>query len=509
MTSSQLVAGEGTTATTTVNFSAQAAGTLLVLSVASDAYRNTAGANRPEGNGWTVTQSVGGDGQFHGSYMWHKIATGSETSVAYTLTGAARSAYVLTAHTDIDTTTPLDVSAQQQVNGSGASYTTPTSPTTSAGDKLGIAHMTASWGSGVFTGMSTWLNSYTQVAVGLTTLAPGLVVGHGVLAFTGGGTTSSGATFVGSGSAQARAGFIAVFNVAGAGPAPISGTLSASAPALTVGVTTAAISGTVAVPIYTGTPTASTPTLTAGPPIAAISGTTAVPVYSGTPTASLPALTAGPTTAAITGTTTAPSGDGTLSAALPEVTVGPATLAASGTVTVPTYPGDLAASTAALGVGPTTVAWTGTSTPPAFTGTLGANLPGLEVGPATAAISGTISAPGTSTLAADLPTIVIGPPTTSISGTVAVPTWTATLDATLPAVSIGPPVLALAGTTSAPTATGALAATLPTITVGPMTAVILDSSIPPLPTDGVSLTVSTGTRGLTLTAEARSLEVST
>lgn len=76
-------------------------------------------------------------------------------------------------------------------------------------------------------------------------------------------------------------------------------------------------------------------------------------------------------------------------------------------------------------------------------------------------------------------------------------------------------LVAAGSASSSSTAAGSIAASL--VASGSATATstitgsagIYDPSIPPLPTTGVSLTVSTGTRGLTVTTEARSLEVST
>lgn len=230
----------------------------------------------------------------------------------------------------------------------------------------------------------------------------------------------------------------------------------------------------------TGTLSASAPAITVGPPTASITGTVDVPTYAGDVAASAPTVTVGPPSASISGTVTTPSATGDLAADAPAVTVGPPTVAMSGTVTAPTYAGDLAASTAALTVGPPTVA-----------------------------MSGTVTAPGANQVIASTPTIVIGPLTSNIAGTITAPVYAGAVAASTPAVVVGPTDLAMSGTVTTPTITGTLAASLPTITVGPLLAQIFDSSIPPLPTTGVSLTVSTGTRGLTVTTEARDLEVST
>lgn len=225
--SSVVTSGDSTTATTTVNFSAQTAGTLLTLHAASDDYKTGNPA------GWTVAEEIGSaEGSFHGSYFWFKVSNGSETSVAYTIGSAVKSSYLLMVHTDIDTTTPKDVSAKQTVNSSGNNYTTPTSPTTSAGRKYGMAHIVAHHATVVFTIMDTWLNSYVekgqQIAGGA---GPFYAVGLAGLAFDGGGTTSSGASWGGN-ATHSRSGIIAVFNVATGGPPP-STTLTFVRPMMT------------------------------------------------------------------------------------------------------------------------------------------------------------------------------------------------------------------------------------------------------------------------------------
>jgi hypothetical protein len=365
-----------------------------------------------------------------------------------------------------------------------------------------------------------------------------MVVMSGHLSQASAGTTAVGNWTTDSfGTVWGRA--VAVLAVQSPDGTTVTGTLSASAPALTVGPPTAAISGTVTAPTYSGAVAASTPAITAGPPTASISGTVTNPTWTGDVAASTPTITVGPPTAAITGTVTPPvySGDvtastpsltvgppmasisgtftaagaitGAVAANLPTVTVGPPTMDMSGTVTVPTYAGDLAASTAALTVGPPTTALSGTVTPPTFSGDLEASTPELTVGPPAAAITGTFVVPGSNAVAADLPTIVIGPPTVSVSGTVSVPVYAGAVAASTPTVTVGPPELAMSGSITAPVITGTMAASLPSITVGPLTAQIFDTSIPPLPITGVSLTVSTGTRELSVTTESRSLEVST
>jgi hypothetical protein len=90
-----------------------------------------------------------------------------------------------------------------------------------------------------------------------------------------------------------------------------------------------------------------------------------------------------------------------------------------------------------------------------------------------------------------------------------VPVYAGAVAASTPTVTVGPPELAMSGSITAPVITGTMAASLPTITIGPLTSQIFDTTIPPIPLDGVGITVAVGTRGLTLTGEARSMEVST
>lgn len=213
--SSVVTSGDSTIATTTVNFSAVAAGTVLSFHVASDDYKTGNPA------GWTVAEEIGvTEGSFHGSYFWWKVATGSETSVAYTIGSAVKSSYLLLVHTDIDNGDAYDVSAKQNTNTSAGSYTTPASPTTSAGRKYGLAHMVAHLGASAFTGVDTWLNSYVEQGERLSGgSSPWYAIGVAGLAFDGGGTTSSGATFQGA-DATSRSGIIAVFNVSSGPPPP-------------------------------------------------------------------------------------------------------------------------------------------------------------------------------------------------------------------------------------------------------------------------------------------------
>lgn len=210
-TVTQLAAGTGTTATTTVSFTAQAAGTLLLLGVASDDYRTTSGASRPESTGWTL---ISDQHTFLGHAVWYKIAAGSETSVQYTIGSASPSAYWCGSATNIDNTTPVDVSNGQFAQSSSNTYTTPTVTTTS-GRRIAFGSIGGSNGGTNWTGMGSWTNSYIECGDQVSNPASGTkdIIGVAYLIFDGGGSTSTGATYS-PGNAEARTGIIAVFKVA-------------------------------------------------------------------------------------------------------------------------------------------------------------------------------------------------------------------------------------------------------------------------------------------------------
>ena len=142
--------GSSLTASTTVSFAAQAAGTLLLLSVASDDYQT----GPP--SGWTLIQD---ERTYHGHAVWYKLASGSETTVTYTIGSAARSAYLLLAATNIDQTTPFNGSAGQFRQSSGASYTTPSVTPTGSARVLAVGWIGASNGASLLTAPGSWLNS--------------------------------------------------------------------------------------------------------------------------------------------------------------------------------------------------------------------------------------------------------------------------------------------------------------------------------------------------------------
>lgn len=210
-----LASGQSLTQNTTVDFTAQTAGTLLELHVASDDYAS----GTP--SGWSVGFVVDNGGQFFGHYVWWKKSTGSETSVTYGIGSATKSAYQVFAHTNIDGTDQFDVGAGQWASQSNSTYTTPASPTTSTGRKYAMAHMAYQESSAVlFSGVDTWINSYIEKGEYVTTGAPPTyALGSAGLAFDGGGTTQSGANGVIGDTIVSAGGIIVVYNVSSAGGA--------------------------------------------------------------------------------------------------------------------------------------------------------------------------------------------------------------------------------------------------------------------------------------------------
>lgn len=149
---------EGTASTASVNASfgfTATAGRLLVLTVGSDDYNS--------GNPSGYTASTGFEQETNlGSYVWWKVAAGGETSVTYTLAGAAGSAWTVTEYDNV-TATPYDTSAGQFAGTAGTSYTTPTI-TPSTGRRLLLAIIGGSHSTVDFTSIDTWTNSFTETS---------------------------------------------------------------------------------------------------------------------------------------------------------------------------------------------------------------------------------------------------------------------------------------------------------------------------------------------------------
>lgn len=234
MATTLLASGNSTTATTTINFSSQAADTLLILTMSADDYRTTSGSNRPESSGFALVSPGGLQEDFLGHYMWWKRAAGGETSVSYTIGSASPSCYVLSATTGVDWSgTALDISNGNNDRTATDAKTTPTVTTTS-GPRIAFASLGASSSAGVFTGYTSWINSFTEIGDANTANASGTrdTVGLGYLEFSGGGSVTGGASSTGPGP-QCRTSVIAVFKMSGGG----GGTTYTPSPADNVGIT--------------------------------------------------------------------------------------------------------------------------------------------------------------------------------------------------------------------------------------------------------------------------------
>lgn len=208
----QIVADRSALAATTVTFAAQDVGTLLLLSVASDAYVTPSGAGRPESTGWTRLESFEGN---LGHYLWYKISDGTETSVQYTLSTAVASAHIINAATNIEPTTPVS----DQANTAPGSFTSGGTPsvTPGSGRRLAVASLATS-GSGSRT-MSGWTNGYIEVSEqdsGTGGYRP--TIGIATLALDGGVATNTSVTLTDT--VDQVSGITAIFEV-GDEPTPL------------------------------------------------------------------------------------------------------------------------------------------------------------------------------------------------------------------------------------------------------------------------------------------------
>ncbi len=226
---SLVASGESSTATTTVTFSAQTAGTVLVLATAADDYAT----GTP--SGWTAC--IAEQQTFHGLNVWRKVSTGSETSVAYTIGSATKSAYCLIVVTDCDTSDLVDVAVGAYDQSSGNTYTGPAASTTS-GRRISLAVIGGSLSSATIPSISAWTDGYTSVGAGSTSATPGLIAAVAALVLDGGSSTSTTANY-GAASPQARSGATVVLR-ASSGAASHTGIAAAL---LVVGLTASSLTG--------------------------------------------------------------------------------------------------------------------------------------------------------------------------------------------------------------------------------------------------------------------------
>lgn len=162
-TVTQITSGTSTTDTTAVAFTAQASGTVLVLTCTANQVTATSGDDRPESSGWTLIASRGTYTGCHA--MWYKVANGTEVSVSYRLVNTVSSCYSVLTLTNIDTTTPLDNANSQTIWDNDTPYSTYTTPTLplSPTSQVAIASIGGARTNTSFTNVSSWTNSYTGV----------------------------------------------------------------------------------------------------------------------------------------------------------------------------------------------------------------------------------------------------------------------------------------------------------------------------------------------------------
>lgn len=255
--STEIAGGLSSTATTTVSLPAQPAGTLLILSVASDDYRTTSGTGRPESTGWTYLNGQQGN---LGFYVWWKLTDGTETSVQYRIGSNAASAHTLIAATSIDAA-PLGVT---NTNASGV-VTNLTSHTTAAvtpatGSRWLVVACVGSTGNST-SGPYTWSGAFAKRSERYVTSGyrPGTTVG--TVLTDGGSSLTSTITFASATQVNQGMSVVAAFKVASGTPDPpkqgsASGAISWAGSAVGRKVAAGVAAGTLA---FTGTASGSTP----------------------------------------------------------------------------------------------------------------------------------------------------------------------------------------------------------------------------------------------------------
>lgn len=214
----EIAGNTSTTATTTVNFTAQTAGRVLILTVAADNYRTASGSGRPESTGWTPLHGQEGN---LGHYTWYKISAGSETSVQYTLTGAARSAYSLASLDEMDasplgaTNTSATGVTSNQPTPSAVAAVTPT-----AGSRWCVVACVGTTGANT-SGPYTWAGGYTKLSERYHTAGyrPGTTIATRTL--DGGSSVTGTVAFTATGVEQVYSS-VAAWKVAAAGGSSFS-----------------------------------------------------------------------------------------------------------------------------------------------------------------------------------------------------------------------------------------------------------------------------------------------
>lgn len=196
----------GSSAPSSVNVTlpgSSAAGNTLVLAVSADAYF----ASPP--TGWTLNANSKNE-TFLGQYIFTKVAAGGESSWSISTGSSVPMAWVVMEVAGA-AASAFDIAAAQFVQSSGNSYTTP-NLTPSAGQRLLVAAIGGSLSSTTLQSVAGWTNSFTELADQWTSMASGtndsLGVATRIVTADGSTAYSTGATWDGGVSPQARAAII-------------------------------------------------------------------------------------------------------------------------------------------------------------------------------------------------------------------------------------------------------------------------------------------------------------
>lgn len=186
-----------------------AAGSEIIITIASDAYFNTGPSGFSEPTGARQERYLG-------HYLWHKTAAGGETSFTAAPQVNCTAVWAIYEVSGLSGVGSLVDSNGQGVSlNSGSNYNTPTL-TLSAGERLIIAAIGGSYSSPL-TAMDSWTNSFTEVSDNRTVLGSGtrdsLAVATRQGTFTAGQTVSTQATWSGGVVPESKTAIIAAFNI--------------------------------------------------------------------------------------------------------------------------------------------------------------------------------------------------------------------------------------------------------------------------------------------------------
>lgn len=214
-TRTNFATGTATTSSVTATFGFTAtSGRLLVLTVSSEASISSAPSGWSQPSGSPQVNSIG-------HYLYYKVASGSETNAAFTISATAATAWVVCEYDSIRTTSPVDASSGANT-GSGTTYTTPTL-TPASGRRFVLASVGAVVSGTVGMAMGGWTNSYAEQAeadyvgagFGGNNVSIGVALAALAMDGTGSATTDTTTSFTNDASnvVQARSAIITAFVV--------------------------------------------------------------------------------------------------------------------------------------------------------------------------------------------------------------------------------------------------------------------------------------------------------